>query len=71
MIQRASEVLRDIADHRRELRRRLLADPKIISTLKGIRIILEGGVVGATLSKEAESLSIQLDDVLIGPINFD
>jgi hypothetical protein len=71
MIQGASEILSDIPDQRRKLRRRLLANPDVICAFTSIRIVLKDGFVGAALSEEAKKRGIEMNDVLIGPIDFD
>ena len=71
MIQGATQVLSDVPDQRREMRGYLFEDPKIVRALTTIKIVLMERLVGVAIQREAEDLGIEINDVLIGPIDFD
>jgi len=71
MIESTSQVMRDIADQRRELTRYFLMNPKVKGSLSRLRAVLGDDFVGVGWAKEAAICDLKIDEVLVGSIDFD
>jgi hypothetical protein len=71
MIECTPEILDSISYKRREVQRNIFENPKVVRAFAGLKIILGENFVAVSNSAELENLGFKVEDVLVGPVNFD
>ena len=54
-----------------QAQRNIFENPKVVRAFAGLKIILGENFVAVSNSAELENLGFKVEDVLVGPVNFD
>jgi hypothetical protein len=71
MIEGTSQILNNVPNQRREIERYLSQRSDVKSALLGLKVVLMENVVAASRQLKSGDVNLKIDDVLIGPIDFD
>ena len=65
------KILNDIPNQRRKIERYLRQRANVKSALLGLKVVLMENITGAPRTLKAGDLDLKVEDVLMGPIDFD
>jgi len=69
VVKSSSEVVNNVSDYGGDVQWNFLPDPERPELIRGIRVLLDDDSIGFRLDV-IDDVSIELADVLLGPVNF-